>query len=713
MDTGDVIEFSDGDGHIFGVITRDLGKKFIVTTEEGEEMRPSEEEVTYRFSGSIDTSTTDAIVRKLGDLREAVASACEEVDPEFLWEFVDGSSRMGADALAELFFDDAKIDKVMGLAEALRRDGIYFKQAGDGGAPDAPPLFEPRSSEHVEQLLEEKRAREREQRRRSDFIDGVREILEQPASERGAAAEERMEDTDFRHLVQLLQGYAIHDRDYGERDEALDLLNEVDETIGVNLEGQYGRRAFSLMVALGIWEEHENLWVHRYDLDGRLDDDVRDQLERLDGESWSPEPWREDLSGVTMFSIDDPSTMDIDDALSCEPRGDGPENGWEVGIHIADPSARIEKGSPLDEHARSRGTSIYLPTGNISMLPQSVSHDEASLVAGESRPALSVLAEFDGDGNLENWRVVPSLVEVDERLTYEQVDALVGEASSGEVDLSSIADRESVEAAVRALRTIAVRHREMREENGAIEIDLPDPELSIEWEDGEPQVDCRVKQGSTPARDLVGEFMILTNHLLGKYCRRADIPVVYRGQPPPDGDLNDDEIMSTPEGRARTFQRLYRLQPGRMTTEPTKHSGLGLSTYTQATSPIRRYADLVCQRQIKAHLADEPLPYDEDEMLEVLADIEEAGSEASRTQSESERYWILMYLKQRAERSDDPLEGEVIDHYNDDGTRGAVFVEEVAQKFSAQFREAVPVGETAELEVAHVDARSDELTLKG
>jgi exoribonuclease-2 len=690
MKSGDVIEFDAGDQFLLGVITRDLGQKYVLVTEEGDEMRATDDEITHELGTRIDPDRgTDGIVDRLETYRNEIDATADEVDVGFLWEFV-GSDVVTAAELSELFFESSETAEVLGVQQKLRENDLYFKGRNEG--------FEPRSENQVEEMRRQLEAERRERERRQKFVEGIVEILEADEGERAELADEKMADQAFRQFANTLQEYAIYDQGYGERDEALELMSAIEEELGRELRGQYGPKAFWLFVEMGIWSEHENLWIHRYNLGGEADEEVVEAIEAIEQEGWEPESWRRDLTDLRCFSIDDPSTRDIDDALSCRRLPDG---GWQVGIHIADPSAHVEAGDPLDRHARKRGTSIYLPWTTIPMFPPRMSEEIASLVAGKTRPAISVLIEFDEDLERVDHEIVPSALQVDHRLTYERADALL----EGEGDDEQLAE------ALQKLGQLGDECRRRRKEAGAISVDLPDPDVRVEWNDeGEPEVACGVKSREAPSDEIVSEFMIQANTLLGKFCREKDIPVIYRTQESPDQEVLDEEVRDVPEGIPRQFAIIYKLKPGNLTTEPGYHFGLGVSTYTQATSPIRRYADLICQRQIKAYLADEELPHDEDEMVDLLGRVETASREAGRTQSETQQYWILEYLRRKG---DEPLEATIVEHKNNDGTHAAVWLEEVAQKFNCNFRKTVPVGEMAEVVVDHVNPRRDQISLKG
>ena len=687
--TGDVVEFESGDDHLLGAIVRELGQKFIVVTEEGDEMRPAGDELTFKLGEQLDASSSDdRLQSRLETIRDELEAVAADVDVELLWEFVQGGDEtVTAEDLSMLYFESTEPREVLAVLQRLREDVIHFKTRKSG--------FEPRSPDQVEAVKEQREAeREREQKRQS-FIEDVSDILGRHFLDRESAAADRMADPDFRQYAEQLQGYAIHDRDYDDRDEALDLLDDIEDELDREMQDQFGQKAFWLMVEMGLWDEHENLWLHRYNLEDDPDEDVLEAAQRLDEREWTSESHRRDLTDRRCFSIDNPGTRDIDDALSCRELDDG---GREIGVHIADPSAHIEPGHRLDEYARTRGTSIYLPQRTLPMFPRQVSEGIASLKAGEPRPALSVLMQFDNDGELVDHEFTTSVVEIDDRLTYSKADRLLEGEPSDDLD-----------ERLQTLSRVAEAKKADRAERGGVNIDLPETEIDVEWHNDQPRIRCRAVEQSSPSHDVVSELMVLANRLFAELCDDQDIPVIYREQEPPEGELIDDEVREYPEGLPRTFAVLYQLKPSSLTLEPNYHFGLGLSHYTQTTSPIRRYGDLVCQRQIKAFLADEPLPYDEDEMLEILATVETTAREASRIQSETERYWILEYLRQRKDKG--PMEATVIHHKDDDGSRASVWLDDIAFKCNCRFRTSVPEGETAEVVVDRADPRQDELSI--
>ena len=685
---GSIIEFDAGDDHRLAVIVDTIGaKKLSILTADGDRMRTTPKKITFAL-GSTSTQELDRAQQKLADLDQTIASRQADIDLEMLWTFVDGEEALSDEFLTDLMLSDTSAPTRLALRRAVRHNPVYFKHRRDD-------LFEPRGQKQVDALQQQRQARLEKERTHERIIERLCQGLELDRQEAATTLDGWMgDDDDLRNAVYLLQDFAAHGEDFHRRDEAEAILDDVIAESGQHFSGHPDQKAFYLMEALGLWEEHQNLALHRYRIDRQFDDELEEAATELAQKALDFEDFRRDMRDWTTITVDAPSTRDLDDALSCRPTIDG---GFELAIHIADPSFFVDPDHPLDDEARSRGTSLYLPSGTIPMFPRALSEQAMSLVEGEVRPAITTLVTFDDHLEITDTEVVASIVEVDRRMSYDEVDALLDSEEQGR--FPGLVERLAhISSEVHAQRT---------DEAGAY-FDLPDTEVDVDLEAEPPSVTLGASKGDTPAHSLVSELMILNNNLVGRFCQRHGLPAIYRVQEPPEHDLVDDDILAIPEGVARTFAQIRRMNPGEITTQPSLHFGLGLHTYAQASSPIRRYADLLCQRQVKAFLRDQSQAYDQETMLELLGDVDRATSNAYRAMSATERYWLIYGLA----HIDGPIEATVVEHYDDRGGRAAVFLHNCAYKSSCSLRRKVPVGETLEVVVADADPRLDKLSLR-
>jgi exoribonuclease II len=321
-------------------------------------------------------------------------------------------------------------------------------------------------------------------------------------------------------------------------------------------------------------------------------------------------PARPGLDGSIAFTIDDEETLEIDDALSCELAPDGT---LRARIHIALVTDFVRRGGAMDREAAARATTAYLPEATVRMLPDEISCRRASLKAGEPRSALTTSARLDAEGELRESAIQPSSIVVGRRLNYAQADRII----AGEEEPGS-----ELAAALRRLYEAALALRERRKRAGAIVVQRRESKVRVRGDEIKIEV---IDPSKSPSRLLVTEFMVLSNFVAARYAAERRIPIIYRVQPP-----------STDLAAARARLSVY----------PEFHAGAGLEYYAQLSSPIRRYADLVLQRQLVESLTDGgKAPYDADEMLALLANTENAEAEAKELERRARRYWILRYLE--------------------------------------------------------------------
>src|SRR5262249_23887243 len=228
---------------------------------------------------------------------------------------------------------------------------------------------------------------------------------------------------------------------------------------------------------------------------------------------------------------------------------------------------------------------------------------------------------FDGQGNRLGYRIVLTTVNVQKRFSYDEADR-------------------SLEAGDKSLQTahsIAKQLHDARAARGAITFRRP--ELKIRVSDGE--IEIKKIDPNSPSRFIVSEMMILANGLSADFASVNALPVIYRTQEPREALA----IEVAPAVEALAFERLRKtFKRSRLSLTPGLHSGLGLTAYTQASSPIRRYADLVTQRQFTAMLGGAAVPYSREELLQILAGAEAAEQEIRSLEERSTNYWLLEYL---------------------------------------------------------------------
>lgn len=689
MELGRIIEFERVGEHLLGAVIGTVGKrKLIVLTRDGVEMRPRSNAVTFVFDEQVDASSgRDGALAELARLEELIDEEVDRFELEELWKRADPEAdAYSAEELTALLGDEVSDVRAVAVRRMLRDDEEFFRPRKRG--------WEPRTAAELDELRDRRERAHQRRRDRVAFVNRVAELLDPHLERRTEQIAAALAEADFRNRLELLQDYACYGAEVNGWREAADLLDSLEDELGHPLRGAGEERAFWVNVELGLWSEHERVSLRRFREARSPGPEAAEQADSLVEAGFVDDEERSDFTDWWTCTIDDPGSRDLDDALSVRPRIDG---GWQVAVHIADPSTWVTKDSALDQHAYASSTSVYLPTGVIPMFPRDLTEKVMSLEEGVLRPALTTLFEFSPQLERENVTFLRSKIIVDRRLDYATVDqALTGGAVDG-----------IPTDALTTLRYIADEFHMRRLDAGAIDIGLPETKLLVDLSGRIPQARVSISDDSV-SRGLVGEMMIAVNEAVAEFCADNEIPTIYRVQEPPDGDLSDDAIMSVPEGYPREFARLKRMRRGTTSTEPGRHSGLGVDRYVQTSSPIRRYVDLVVQRQIKAHLAGLPLPYDDDDLDEVIGTYERASYEASRVERDEEDYWMTWLLG----RADGTVTAEVIDYRDEASGEATVFLTDYGYRASCQLRESVPLGTLVELDVTRADPRHGALSLR-
>ena len=376
--------------------------------------------------------------------------------------------------------------------------------------------------------------------------------------------------------------------------------------------------------------EDEHLALHREDITPDFPDDALTEAEEIDAAPLLSDSDRTDLTDLTIFSIDDQETRDRDDALSIEVfNGPDNSNSYRIGIHITDAGALIPEGSALDVEADRRMSSLYLPEQTISMLPHRVSSDRGSISPGEPRAAISLIAELNENAEVTDWTVTPSVIRSSYALSYPEADRIIAESCHPLHDN------------LKALYSISNLLRIEREKRGALNFDRDELVVKV---DSQGEISVAVTPRNAPSRSLIQEYMVLCNSLLARYCSDAELPAPYRTQAVPD--VSDIMAQHQP-GPLRSYLMLRRLKPAVVTIKPGRHGGLGVEAYTQATSPLRRYPDLMVQRQISHHLRTGETLYDNDSVTSVAHRADTQIRQMSRIENQRRQYFFLKWLDAR------------------------------------------------------------------
>jgi ribonuclease R len=322
---------------------------------------------------------------------------------------------------------------------------------------------------------------------------------------------------------------------------------------------------------------------------------------------------RSDFRNEMVLTIDPADAKDHDDALSVRRSAHG---AHEVGIHIADVSHYVSPGGALDLEAQARGNSAYLADTTYPMLPEALSGGLCSLVEGKDRLTLSVVVDLDEEGNVGKSRVVSGVVRSAASLSYPEAARLSREGGAG------------IPASLALLETIGRGLRRRRMEEGGLDFDLPEIRANLD-ERGEPHRFEETKR--LPTHELVEEYMLLANRIVGGRALARELPFFYRVHERPRYDklraffdaarylgrsgsvpfVTEAKQLrrwvtpgKTTRDRIVNLYLLRAMEKARYDLVDVGHFGLGMRGYAHFTSPIRRYADLANHRIVKRYLLD-------------------------------------------------------------------------------------------------------------
>ena len=331
-----------------------------------------------------------------------------------------------------------------------------------------------------------------------------------------------------------------------------------------------------------------------------------------------------DLTHLKTYSIDASQTFEIDDAISLE-KISYQHKLW---IHIASPTSYFEYQSAIDKKARKLISTVYLSTNTYYMLPEILINDVFSLRDNEKRESLSLGVIFNEDGSIASTEIVQSIIKVDYRLNYTEADELIDYAPKEEEDLSIISE-------------ILQSRKCWRKNSGATEILESFGKIIVE--DNNPTLKII---DPTLSRQLISEAMILYGNLISNFTKVNKIPVPYRVQQRID-KVSKDNFQDSDNKVLYNFLLKKTMGKSYYSINPMPHSSLGLTSYLHATSPIRRYADLIVNYQLNRYLNNNELISKED-VEQMILEINNQGRQNIMRYREDQKYWLRKWFERNS-----------------------------------------------------------------
>ena len=516
MENGTLVEFRVGVDRRLGGVDRPDGKtRPFVIDERGQSHSLTPRQITYTVTGESYKPS------QIPSFLEAVQPYLDPSSLEVAWELlVEDAETVTPKEMANLLFSESTPVQCYAAHCLLSDDKMYFKQKGDA--------YEPRTATQVADRKHQLDVEALKARGQQEFLERVEQALT------GEAVEWQRHD---RHRIEALEKYAALLADTlrtGVNSDATARAYPPSTVVleTMNLLGRPAtpQGAFQLLIDLGLWSPHENLFLRRSSIPVQFPSKVIEVAQLLlDVIPPDRDLERLDLTHLKVYTIDDESTTEIDDGLSWEMLPDGRDRLW---VHIADPTRWLIPDSELDLEARKRGSTVYLPTGMVPMFPEILATGPMSLIQGKVCCALSFGIILDADAAVVDYSIHASSIKPTYRLTYEDVDEMLELGVEAEPEIAAIAKW-------------AQKRKVWRYAQGAISINMPEAMIKVKGDD----ISIDILDDSR-SRQLVAEMMIVAGEVAARYGKTHSIPLPFRGQPQPELPP-EEELLLLPAGFVR------------------------------------------------------------------------------------------------------------------------------------------------------------------
>jgi exoribonuclease-2 len=570
---GSICGFYYQDKYLLGMITAITDSYCTITSETADILNLSIHRLVI-ISQQI--YSHDNIVALLHEFKTAVSHSQSLLNAEEIWHKLQNhADALNIDELTTLVSDNFDDLTRFALFTMLRENPGYFRQKGS--------LFYIRTADEYISFL----AIETEQKKEDEYYNDLHTWLQNYLK----AQDNTSYDVDSDFLTDITLAKIEQDLAHIYHGKPSHRIKHLCNCL---LPGQSLKELF-LLIRKALGQVYElTPFIFAYSLLPHLfSKDICQSADIIP--TYIPDGSRLDFAKEPCWTIDSDTSQDLDDAVSIKETQDG----WLLGIHIADVTHFVKPGSDIDIQAHKRTSSIYLPDCDIHMLPEAISCNKASLIEGKLRPAISLLCNINKDYEIVSSDIVLTSIKVTQRLDYDTFENNNNTDNETHKLYHLLSNITAVNKAKRAM---------------SISATSPESELS-------------------PARLIVAELMIIYNSHLAQYAKSKNIPFLYRfldTQVRPHKEPENVMIPLTP--------------PSVISTTPKKHQALGLNVYAQLSSPLRRYSDLVNQRQIVSALTNTPSIYSTEELQQMITHLNNTRQTIRLLSNQAEQFYQLTVL---------------------------------------------------------------------
>ena len=518
-----------------------------------------------------------------------------EIDLKVAWEFFyrNENGVTLRDIARACGLDENNSYSTAAVLLCLEEDATYFYST-DGG-------FACHTREEIKDQIEKRTKESRKQKEISDLITDL---------ETGKLPSNLTKDQKYE--LNHIREYAIHGDKYSRSGRVIELLSRVRPGSNESIQIY----AYNKLTECGVLKIDHPREIDIAGIPKTFDNDVLLESSKLT-DCFTSEKGLLDLTALDTFTIDNESTTDRDDAFSVVN-----ETVW---IHVTDISSLIPENSAIDSEASSRTATLYTPDITVPMLPENISEGLGSLDPDEDRQCLSIKLDPASGESSFDWSIHQTKIRSNASLSYQQADKILSDQDNPlYLTLSYVSE-------------IMKTHEATRIRGGAFALNRPELNITVSEDQ---KIDLKVLQRGSPSRSMVAELMVTYNSRVGKYCADNRIPVPFRLQSEPEDSIPSE----MPDGPLKWYLIGRLFKPAKLSTTTGIHSALGIENYVQASSPLRRYLDLVVQRQVIHHMRSRLKMYDDMEII-TIANVADTQLRAlRRIENDRLKYWFLKYL---------------------------------------------------------------------
>lgn len=583
-----------------GVVLSAHPDKLSVLSEDGKRYSVEPKKVVLLTGITVPETMTDSEKKlEMRKWRRDLEEKKDSVDVEMLWQcVVEEQETVNFEEILELYSgtEQVSLEQRFLLFWAVDKNTVYLARSENG--------YLVRSREDVSKTLRTLELRKEREQKAQAAAGWVRSVIS------GEVAP--VIDESHREFLELIERYVIDLDGYERAKEAKDFLYEA----GL----KEVESAVEFLIKTGFWNKDDDPESKKIAFHFRHSQRALEEVESIlsAGENFADLTDRTELE---VFSVDSETTQDIDDAISFEMHGDR----ITLGVHISNVAHVVSRGSFLDQGSLERAETVYFPEGRVDMFPRDLVSKKLSLTAGDLRPALSLFATFNKeDFALVDYRFEATVIRISKNLTYAEATEMLHSTQWG-ASLVSLTD------SLRAGRV----------SKGAFIVQLPELKIRVGEQD---QISIGKDYMDSPAHNVVSECMILKNRLSGDFFDKNGIPALFRSQ---SQDIDPEARELDPENVLFPVKVAKHLKPSFVTLAPEAHKSLGVPCYVQMTSPIRRYTDLLMQRQLISWLEGQRICYSESELEATHTHVSLATREIKNAQRGRHRYWLIRYILEK------------------------------------------------------------------